>query len=111
MANKSPYDIIKHAYVTEKTQVLAQLKESKSNRCVARCQSPKYVFIVDPLATKRQIALALEEIYKDKQIKVVSVNTIQVKSRERRMRGRTGRTSRFKKAIVTLAPTDSLDNV
>lgn len=111
MANKTPYDVIKHVYVTEKTQVLAQLKDAKSNRSVSRCKSPKVVFVVDPTATKRQIALAVLEIYKDKQIKVLAVNTINVKSRERRVRGRIGRTARFKKAIVTLGPTDSLDNV
>ena len=74
-----------------------------------RCQSPKYVFIVDPSANKQQIAWALEEIYRDKKIKVVDVNTINVKAKQRRVRGRLGMTKSFKKAVVTLEPGDSID--
>lgn len=111
MAKKDPFQVIKHQYVTEKTQVLHGLKNATSNPSVTRCVSPKYVFIVDVDATKRDIGDALEEIYKEKQIKVVSVNTINVKSRARRMRGRLGRTAAFKKAMVTLAENDSLENV
>lgn len=111
MAKKNPFQVIKHQYNTEKTQVLQGLKNAKSNPSVARCKLPKYVFIVDVAANKRDVREALEEIYKDKQITVVSVNTINVKSRARRVRGRLGRTAAFKKAMVTLAEHDSLDNV
>lgn len=111
MAMNNPYQVIKHQLVTEKAQVLQELKSATSNRSVARCKSPKYVFVVDRAATKQDIARALEEIYKEKGIKVVSVNTINVKSKARRMRGRLGRTSAFKKAVVTLDEKDSLDNV
>lgn len=111
MAQQNPYQIIKHQHITEKTNVLQQLKNATSNKCVARCKSPKYVFVVDRNATKHQIANALEEIYKEKQIKVVAVNTINVKPKQRRVRGRLGFTSAFKKAIVTLEDNDSLDNI
>ncbi len=111
MTSKDPYQIIKHQHVTEKAQVLAELKTAESNPCVRACTAPKYVFIVDPSATKREIAMALEEIYKDKGIKVVSVNTINVKPKARRVRGRRGKTAAFKKAVVTLEDNDSLDNV
>lgn len=111
MAAKDPYQVIKHQHVTEKARMLQELKNAKSNRSLARCKLPKYVFIVDPAATKRDIAAALEEIYSDKQIKVVSVNTINVKAKPRRVRGRAGETTSFKKAIVTLEEKDSLDNV
>ena len=60
-------------------------------------------------ASKYQIAQAVEEIYADKKIKVLSVNTINVKQKERRVRGRTGFKSAFKKAIVTLESGDSID--
>ncbi len=111
MTAKNPYQIIKHQHVTEKAQVLAELKSAESNPSVRRCTAPKYVFIVDVNANKREIALALEEIYKDKGIKVVSVNTINVKPKTRRVRGRRGKTAAFKKAVVTLEENDSLDNV
>lgn len=111
MAEKNPYHIIKHQHVTEKANVLQELKNSKSNRCVARCQSPKYVFVVDRKATKHEIAQALEEIYNERNIKVVAVNTINVKAKPRRVRGRAGFKPAFKKAIVTLEKDDSLDNL
>jgi large subunit ribosomal protein L23 len=108
---KSPYAIVKHLHVTEKSRVLQELKNAASNPSVRKCESPKYVFVVDKEATKRQIALAVEEIYKDKNIKVVKVNTVTVKGKQRRVRGRPGRSSTFKKAVVTLEKGDSLDTV
>lgn len=106
---KDPYQIIKHQHVTEKSQMLEGLKSATSNPSLARCESPKYVFIVDPTANKQEIASALEEIYSEKKIKVVAVNTINVKAKQRRVRGRLGMTKSFKKAIVTLEKGDSLD--
>ena len=111
MTKKDPYQIIKHRHITEKATVLQELKNSKSNPCISRCESPKYVFVVDTKATKPQIAEAIEEIYKDKQLHVVAVNTIQVKSKPRRVRGRPGRKSAFKKAIVTFEKGDNLENL
>lgn len=111
MADRNPYQVIKHQHVTEKTQMLQELKNAKSNPSLARCTSPKYVFIVDRNANKREIAQAVEEIYKEKEIKVVDVNTINMKAKTRRVRGRAGKKSAFKKAIVTLEEGDSLDNV
>lgn len=111
MADKNPYQIIKHQHVTEKSNMLQELKNSKSNPSVARFELPKYVFIVDRSANKQQIAQAIEEIYRDKNVKVVSVNTINVKAKPRRVRGRPGMKSAFKKAIVTLEKDDNLDNV
>ncbi|MEI8365070.1 MAG: 50S ribosomal protein L23 [Parachlamydiaceae bacterium] len=106
---QDPYQIIKHQHVTEKSTVLENLKTADANPCLKRCKSPKYVFIVDTSANKQQIAQALEEIYSDKKIKVVDVNTINVKGKQRRVRGRLGMTKSFKKAIVTLEPGDSID--
>lgn len=108
---KDPYQIIKHQHVTEKTTTLENLKTGESNISLKRCKSPKYVFVVDPTANKQQIAQAVEEIYSDKKIKVVDVNTINVKGKQRRVRGRLGMTKSFKKAIVTLEPGDSLDTL
>lgn len=111
MSNKNPYEVIKHQHVTEKANMLQELKNSKSNPSIARFELPKYVFIVDRNANKQQIAQAIEQIYSDKNVKVVSVNTINVKPKPRRVRGRSGTKSAFKKAIVTLEKDDNLDNV
>lgn len=108
---KNPYEVVKHQYVTEKSAMLEGLKDAKSNRSLARCESPKYVFIVDPSANKSEIAAAVEEIYRDKKVKVVNVNTINVKGKERRVRGRLGTRKSFKKAIVTFEKGDALDTL
>lgn len=106
---KNPYDIIKHAHVTEKAQLMATLKDLKSNPSISRFKLPKYVFIVDRDANKQEIACAIEEIYSNTGVKVVAVNTIQVKPKATRRRGRHGKKNGFKKAIVTLEEKDSLE--
>jgi large subunit ribosomal protein L23 len=105
----NPYQVIKSRRVTEKGRVLENLVNAKSNRSVSRCLSPKIVFDVDPKANKTQIADAVEEIYKDKKIKVVKVNTVNVGSKKRRVRGFTGKTAAYKKAVVTLRPGDTIE--
>jgi large subunit ribosomal protein L23 len=111
MSKKDPYQVVKHQLVTEKSLVLQELKNANSNPSLKRCESPKYVFVVDRKANKTDIAKAVEEIYSDKNIKVVAVNTINVKPKARRVRGRPGMKPGFKKAVVTLEKGDSLDNV
>ncbi len=109
---KNPFEIILRRHITEKSTVLEQLQNNKSNRSVARCDSPKYVFEVNSKANKHEIAEAFEAIYKEKNVKVTKVNTINVPCKQkRRGRGRLGSTSPFKKAIVTLEAGDSIDNV
>lgn len=67
----------------------------------------KYVFRVDPNANKKQIRDAIEDMFK---VDVVSVRTMnyagKVKGQARRM---TGRRANWKKAIVTLAPENTID--
>ena len=62
-----------------------------------------------PKANKKEIAWAVETIYKDKKIKVIAVNTTLTKPKPKRLRGKIGKTSFKKKAIVTLKPGDELD--
>ncbi len=102
MLKRSPYYIVKSIYVTEKTQVMEQLQFNTSNPCVKKCDAPKCVFLVDKKANKQEIADAIESIYADRKVKVVSVNTLLVKPKARRVRGRPGMKAGFKKAIVTL---------
>lgn len=109
-----PYSIVKARYITEKATMLEQLQNAESNPCIAKCKAPKYVFIVDKGANKEQIRLAVEEIYKEKSVKVAKVNTVLMKAKKKgnsRRRGRPGKKAAFKKAIVTMEPGDTLDNV
>jgi large subunit ribosomal protein L23 len=106
---KSPYAVIKSQYITEKTSVLQNLQTAEANKSVRKCTSPKYTFLVDKRATKGEIRDAVMEIYSAKQITVKAVNTIIMKPKKRRVRGRIGFKPSFKKAVVTLAPGDNID--
>lgn len=109
MLKKNPFEIVLSKHVTEKSRVLEQLQYNASNPCIKKCDAPKYVFVVDKKANKQEIAEAIEQIYSDKKVKVVSVNTINAKPKARRMRGRPGMKPGFKKAIVTLEAGDNLE--
>ena len=106
---RNPYTVIKHRRVTEKSRVQENLVNAKSNRSVARCQTLKVVFDVDFKANKTEIAHAVEEIYKDNKVKVIKVNTVITGPKKRRVRGFSGVTSSYKKAIVTFRPGDVID--
>ena len=60
----------------------------------------KYVFKVQKSATKPEIANAVETMFKG--VKVESVNTINMKSKPKRLGVHAGYTAAWKKAIVTL---------
>jgi large subunit ribosomal protein L23 len=57
-------------------------------------------------ATKPEIKLAIEALFK---VKVKAVNTVRVKGKVKRFKGRLGERSDYKKAIVTLAEGQSID--
>ena len=110
MEKRNPYNVIKSRYVTEKARVLEGLHSNSSNPCVKKCTTPKYVFLVDKYATKQEIARAVEEIYSEKNIKVVGVNTINIHPKARTVRGRRGMKPGFRKAIVTLQAGDVIED-
>ncbi len=107
---KSPYQVIKHRLVTEKARVLENLKNAESSASLKKCDSPKYVFVVDRKANKREIAQAIEKIYASKNVKVVKVNTTLRKPKTRRVRGQLGKTAYQKKAVITLKAGQELDD-
>lgn len=86
--------------------ILRPLVTEKSMR--ESTEHNKYCFKVDPRANKIQIARAIEAIFN---VRVLDVNTMMIhgKTRRRSYRHRTGHTSRWKKAIVTLAPGSTID--
>ena len=62
-------------------------------------QDGKYTFEVSKKATKVDIAKAVEKLF---EVKVLKVNTVTVRGKEKRVGVHTGRTSDWKKAIVTI---------
>lgn len=62
-------------------------------------QEGKYTFKVNKKATKVEIANAVEKLF---DVKVLKVNTITVKGKEKRVGRNVGMTSDWKKAIVTI---------
>ena len=66
---------------------------------MARLADKKYTFEVAAGANKIEIKKAVEEIFK---VEVLKVNTISVKSKNKRVGYHLGKTSEWKKAIVTL---------
>ena len=80
-----PEDIIIRPVITE-----------KSNDGL---QTGKYTFEVNKKATKVDIAKAVEKLF---EVKVLKVNTISVKGKEKRVGKYVGKTSDWKKAIVTI---------
>jgi large subunit ribosomal protein L23 len=66
----------------------------------------QYTIKADPRATKTQIRLAVQELFK---VKVVKVNTLNVRGKARRQRtAQAGKAPNWKKAIVTLKEGDKI---
>ncbi|MEG0798096.1 MAG: 50S ribosomal protein L23 [Acidaminococcaceae bacterium] len=82
----NPRDILVSPIITEKTS--------------AMMQDNKYTFKVALGANKVEIRQAVEAIFK---VKVVSVNTLRVFGKTKRMGKTMGKRSDYKKAIVKLA--------
>ncbi len=85
-------DIVRGPVITEKTTALSEHNQ--------------YAFRVSRDATKPEIRQAVETLFS---VKVAGVNTLNVKGKVKRVRGRPGRRPDVKKAIVTLAEGESLD--
>lgn len=84
---KDPRDVIKRPVLTE--------------RSTEQMADKKYTFIVDRKANKSEIRRAVEEIF---DVKVVKVNTLNVKGKPKRYGRYSGYTAQRKKAVVTLTP-------
>ena len=81
------------------------IKPVVTEKSIGLMEHNKYVFKVALSANKIEIKKAIEEIFK---VKVVDVNTVRVKGKEKRMGRSVGKTSDYKKAIVQLAEGDSI---
>lgn len=76
--------------------IIAPVITEKSNDGM---QEGKYTFEVNKKATKVDIANAVEKLF---EVKVLKVNTVTVKGKTKKMGRYEGKTSDWKKAIVTI---------
>lgn len=86
------YDVIERPVITEKSTMASEHN--------------KVVFRVRPDSTKGQIKEAVEKIFG---VKVKNVNTISIAGKTKRFRGRPGKRSDYKKAVVTLVEGNTID--
>ncbi len=87
------YDIVKKPLLTEKS---SNLQENRN----------QYSFKVHSKANKSEVKKAIEAIF---EVKVARVNVLNMPTKLRRFLGRPGRTSPWKKAIVTLEDGFAID--
>jgi large subunit ribosomal protein L23 len=87
-----PAQVVIRPVVTEKSYALAA--------------AGKYTFRVHPDAHKTQIRQAIEQLFPE--VRVVDVRTMSVKSKPKRRGYTSGRTRRWKKAVVEVRPGDEI---
>ena len=92
MREEELYDVIRAPLVTEKSTMVSE--------------SNQVMFKVAMTATKPDIKEAVERLFN---VKVVAVNTLIRKGKNKRFRGVKGQQSDFKKAIVTLEEGQTID--
>ena len=81
------------------------IKPIVSEKSYAQIADRKYTFQVHKNAHKTQIRQAIEQLF---DVKVRDVRTVSVKSKPKRRGIYAGRTRTWKKAIVQLAPGDTI---
>jgi large subunit ribosomal protein L23 len=88
----SPYEVIIRPVVTERSFDLME--------------QGKYTFEVARQAPKEEIRDAVQKLFG---VHVVKVNTVNVKPKNKRVRYVSGKTRRWKKAIVTIAAGETIE--
>lgn len=92
MSREAMFNIIRAPLITEKATLLSEKNQ--------------VAFKVASNATKPQIKVAVETLFG---VKVLDVNTLVLKGKTKRFKGRLGRRSDIKKAFVQLAEGQSID--
>lgn len=87
-----PYEVLRRPVITEKTTMLQGLN--------------KYVFEVAIYANKAQVKEAVEKAF---DVTVRGVNVIKVHGKMKRIGRHMGKTSDWKKAVVTVTPGDRIE--
>ena len=89
---KDPRDILLKPVYTEKSAGLLMQN--------------KYTFLVDPRSNKTEIKIAVEKVFG---VKVLSVNTMNREGKRKRLKVGFGKRNDTKRAIVQLAPGESIE--
>jgi large subunit ribosomal protein L23 len=92
LTRQQMYDIVRAPVITEKATIVSEHNQ--------------VIFRVPLTATKREVKAAVEGLFK---VDVTAVNTIRVMGKLKRVRGRPGRRSDYKKAVVTLREGQRID--
>ena len=92
LTRQQMYDIIRSPVITEKATNVSEHNQ--------------VIFRVPLTATKREVKAAVEGLFR---VDVTAVNTIRVMGKLKRFRGRPGRRSDYKKAVVTLRQGQRID--
>lgn len=92
LTREQMYALVRSPVITEKSTMVSEHNQ--------------VVFRVPLAADKRSVKAAVEGLFS---VKVTAVNTIRVKGKTKRFRGRLGQRSDYKKAIVTLAEGSRID--
>jgi len=92
VSKERQYELLRRPVITEKATL-----GSESNQVTFR---------VPMDATKPEIKVAVEKLF---DVKVLAVNTLRQKGKNKVFRGRRGRRNDYKKAVVRLAEGDSID--
>jgi large subunit ribosomal protein L23 len=87
------YQVLLAPHISEKSALLAD-------------KADQYVFRVASDATKPEIKAAVESLF---DVKVQSVNVINIKGKQKFFRGRPGKRNGIRKAVVRLAPGQEID--
>jgi len=81
------------------------IKPVISEKSYSLVEQNRYTFIVNPKSNKTEIKRAIEEIYN---VKVLSVYTLKIPKKPRRLGTSMGYKPGYKKAIITLREGDSI---
>lgn len=108
---RAPQSIIKRPLLTEKSTQLRELgghdpSEELDVEAGEEGVAQKIVFEVARDANKIEIRHAIQKLFN---VHVTDVHTMVVRGKQKRVGRHIGRTSAFKKAIVTLKPGDNIE--
>ena len=78
-----------------------------SEKSFSMAEAGKYVFMVNPDATKTEVRLAVEKAFK---VHITSVKTILVKGKRKKFGKTMGKRSDYKKAIVTVKSGETIED-
>ncbi len=92
-SNEKIFSVLRAPRISEKTARLQEL-------------SNQYVFEISSEATKADVKAAVEQLF---DVKVESVNVLNVKGKNKSFRSRSGRRGDWRKAYVRLAEGQSID--